>query len=98
MVVYSIAVGFTSGTIISGGSAALTICIDNPQEVGTYMGMAMGFASFAALIGPPVNGAMINHYHGYAEMSYFSGSMTIVGGLFALAAKAVTPEGILGRT
>lgn len=97
LVVYSIAVGFTSGTIISGGTAALTICVDNPQEFGTYMGMAMGFASFAALIGPPVNGALINHYHGFAEMSYFSGSMTVVGGCIALAAKAVTPQGIFGR-
>ncbi|CEJ61552.1 hypothetical protein PMG11_10083 [Penicillium brasilianum] len=98
LVVYSIAVGFTSGTIISGGSAALTICIESPQEIGTYMGMAMGFASFAALIGPPINGAMINHYHGFGEMSYFSGSMTILGGFVALAAKAVTPQGIIGRT
>jgi MFS family permease len=97
LVVYSIAVGFASGTIISGGSAALTICIKNPQEIGTYMGIAMGFASFAALIGPPVNGAMINHYHGFAEMSYFSGSMTIVGGFIALAGKAMTPQGIFGR-
>ncbi|KAJ5378073.1 uncharacterized protein N7496_005482 [Penicillium cataractarum] len=98
IVVYSIAVGFASGTIISGGSAALTICIENPQEIGTYMGMAMGFASFAALIGPPVNGAMINHYHGFAEMSYFSGSVTLLGGFIALAAKSVTPQGIFGRT
>jgi MFS family permease len=98
LVVYSIAVGFTSGTIISGGSAALTICIENPQEIGTYLGAAMGFASFAALIGPPVNGAMVNHYHGFAEMSYFSGAVSIVGGLFGLAAKAMTPQGIFGRT
>lgn len=98
LVVYSIAVGFTTGTIISGGSAALTICIENPQEIGTYIGMSMGFASFAALIGPPVNGAMINHYHGFAQMSYFSGSMAIVGGFIALAAKAMTPQGPFGRT
>jgi hypothetical protein len=31
-------------------------------------------------------------------MSYFSGFMTIVGGFFALAAKAATPEGIFGIT
>jgi MFS family permease len=96
LVVYSIAVGFASGTIISGGTAALTICVENPQEFGTYLGMAMGCASIAALIGPPVNGALINQ-HGFAEMSYFSGSMTIVGGFIGLAAKAVTPQGIFGR-
>jgi MFS family permease len=95
-VIYSIAVGFASGTIISGGTAALTICVENPQEFGTYLGMAMGCASIAALIGPPVNGALINQ-HGFAEMSYFSGSMTIVGGFIGLAAKAVTPQGIFGR-
>jgi MFS family permease len=98
LVVYSLAVGFSSGTIISGGSAAFTICITNPQEAGAYMGMGMGIASLAALIGPPVNGALVSHYGGFSQMSIFSGVMCVVGGIIALGAKAVTPQGIFGRT
>jgi MFS family permease len=98
LVVYSLAVGFSSGTIISGGSAAFTICIKNPQEAGAYMGMGLGIASLAALIGPPVNGAFVTHYGGFSQMSIFSGVMCIFGGFIALGAKAVTPQGIFGRT
>ncbi|KAJ5691890.1 hypothetical protein N7462_001313 [Penicillium macrosclerotiorum] len=97
LVVYSIAVGFSSGTIISGASSAFTVCIKRLQDAGTYLGMGIAVASVAALIGPPINGALISHYGGYAQMSYFSGAMTIVGGLLALGAKATTPEGIFGK-
>ncbi|KAL4898131.1 major facilitator superfamily domain-containing protein [Aspergillus ambiguus] len=97
LVVYSIVVGFFSGTIISGGAAAFTVCIKNPQEAGAYLGMGMALGSVAALIGPPVNGALINHYGGFSQMSIFSGVMCVVGGFIALAAKVATPQGIWGR-
>ncbi|KAJ5594664.1 uncharacterized protein N7459_000872 [Penicillium hispanicum] len=97
LVVYSLAVGFSSGTIISGASAALVLCIKNAQESGAYMGMGMGIGSLAALMGPPVNGALIERY-GFAPMSYFSGAMCLVGGFLGIAAKAATAEGIFGRT
>ncbi len=35
LVVYSIAFGFVSGTIISGASAAFTICAKDPRDIGT---------------------------------------------------------------
>ncbi|KAK3896678.1 riboflavin transporter MCH5, partial [Staphylotrichum tortipilum] len=38
LVVYSIAFGFSSDTIISGASAAFSICTDDPRNLGTYMG------------------------------------------------------------
>lgn len=97
LIVYSIAVGFSSGTIISGGSAAFAICIKNPQDSGTYLGMGIGVSSIAALIGPPVNGALVDGYGGFLQMSIFSGVMCVIGGFVALAAKAVTPQGVLGR-
>jgi MFS family permease len=97
LVVYSVVFGFSSGTIISGGSAAISLCLKNPQDLGTYMGMGMSISALAALIGPPVNGVFLSRYGGFFEASMFSGAMCLFGGLMALATKAVTTEGILGR-
>lgn len=97
LVVYSIAIGFTSGTIISGGSAAISLCPDDPRNIGTYMGMGLAVGSLAALIGPPVNGALVKEYGGFSQVSIFSGVVSLVGGVIAALSKLATPEGILGR-
>ncbi|KAI1412361.1 MFS general substrate transporter [Hypoxylon sp. FL1857] len=97
LVVYSIAIGFSSGTIISAGSAAFTECPKDPRDLGTYIGMGMGLSSFAGLIGPPVNGVLVSKYGGFFQVSIFSGVMVLVGGFIALATKAATPKGLLGR-
>jgi hypothetical protein len=57
----------------------------------------MGVASIAALIGPPINGALIESYGGFDQVSYLSGTSSLVGGLFVLGSKMVTPEGLFGR-
>ncbi|EXJ92105.1 hypothetical protein A1O3_00655 [Capronia epimyces CBS 606.96] len=97
LVVYSIVFGFTSGTIISGVSAAFSVCPEDPREIGTYVGMGMGASSVAVLIGPPINGALVHRYGGFSQLSIFSGVMCLTGGLVAFASKATTPEGILAR-
>jgi MFS family permease len=97
IIVYAAFFGFVSGTIISCASAAITQCAKDPRDFGTYMGMGMGLAAFAVLIGPPINGALIARYGGFTEVSIFSGVLTVFGGLIALASKIVTPEGLLGR-
>ncbi|KAJ4194873.1 hypothetical protein NW755_002293 [Fusarium falciforme] len=90
--------GFCSGAIISGGSVAVTLCTDDPKNIGTYMGVGMALASFSALIGPPVSGAMVDKYDRFEEVSYFAGAMTMFGALVAVAAKWASPKGLLGRT
>ncbi|KAJ5510037.1 hypothetical protein LT330_007088 [Penicillium expansum] len=97
LIVYSIAFGFWSGTIISGASAVLSILVPNPRVSGTYLGMALGVSSMAVLIGPPVNGALVNKYHGYFEVSMLSGTVCVLGGLLALVIKTQTPQGLMGR-
>ncbi|KAI1766819.1 MFS general substrate transporter [Hypoxylon sp. FL1150] len=97
LVVYSIVIGFTTGMIISGASAAFTECPSDPRELGTYIGMGMGLSSFAALIGPPVNGLFVTKFGGFTEVSIFSGVMVTVGGLIALWTKVATPQGLWGR-
>lgn len=98
LVVYSIAVGFSSGTIISGGGAAFTLCTKDPRNIGTYMGMGMAVGSIAALIGPPVNGALLKDSGDFWGLSIFSGVMCLVGGFVAFASKAATPQGLMGKT
>ncbi|KAK3904906.1 major facilitator superfamily domain-containing protein [Staphylotrichum tortipilum] len=98
LVVYSIAFGFSSGTIISGASAAFSICTDDPRNLGTYMGMGMAMASCASLLGPPVDGVMLEKYHGFLQATIFSGVICVAGGVLAFATKATTKEGLFGRS
>ncbi|OBT82421.1 hypothetical protein VE02_09382 [Pseudogymnoascus sp. 03VT05] len=61
---YAVVFGFTSGTIISGLSACISLCAKVPREIGMYMGMGMSLNSIGGLIGPPVNGVFVHHYGG----------------------------------
>ncbi|OJJ76622.1 hypothetical protein ASPBRDRAFT_39117 [Aspergillus brasiliensis CBS 101740] len=97
LIVYSAVFGFTSGTIISGGSAACTICAKSAQDAGTYLGMALAIAALAALAGPPIAGKFVDVYGGYLEVSMFSGATCIFGGVVALLSKITTPEGLFGK-
>ncbi|KAF5017887.1 hypothetical protein F66182_10155 [Fusarium sp. NRRL 66182] len=98
IIVLAIFFGFCSGAIISGGSVAITLCTDDPKNVGTYMGVAMALASFAALVGPPVSGAMMDEYGRFGEVTYFAGSMSLFSALVATGAKGVSPKGLFGKT
>ncbi len=97
LIVYSVAIGFASGTIISGATSAFSMCSKDPREMGTYMGMGMSVAAFGGLIGPPVNGVFVSHFGGFFQVSMFSGAMTLFGGFLAVFAKVTTPQGLLGR-
>lgn len=96
-IIYAVFIGFSSGTIISGGSAALSVLPDDTRNVGTYMGMGMAIAGLGGLIGPPVNGAMVHRYGGYFEVSMLSGAMCVFGGFVVLSSKLLTKEGLCGR-
>ncbi|KAK6085965.1 Riboflavin transporter MCH5-like protein 1 [Seiridium cupressi] len=98
LIVYAVVFGFWSGTIISGASAAITLCVKDPREVRTYLGMGIFIAAFGTLRGPPINGALVDKYGGFFQVSMFSAALTVFGGLLAIAAKAVTAEGLMGRT
>lgn len=98
LIVYAIAFGFTSGTIISGASAALSICTDDPRNLGTYMGMGIAAAATSVLVGPPVNGVLFDKYGGFLQVAIFSGVICLFGGVLAIAAKTTTPKGLLGRS
>ncbi|KAJ4387268.1 hypothetical protein N0V93_007857 [Gnomoniopsis smithogilvyi] len=97
LVLYAACLGLAAGTNVSGASAAFSTCPKDLRDIGTYIGMGMAIAGSGALVGPPVNGAIINTYGGYAAVCMFSGGMAVLGGLIGFACKATTEEGLWGR-
>ena len=97
IVVYSIFFGFASGTIISGASVVFSVCPKDPRDIGTYGGMGLAISGFGILVGPPVNGVLINHFGGFYPVSIFSGVMCLFGSFVAIFIKLATPQGLLGR-
>jgi MFS family permease len=97
LIVYAAVFGLGSGTIVSGAAAALSRCANNPSEVGTYMGMGMAVAGVGALVGPPINGAIVQTTGGYFAVCMFSGAITVAGGIFAFSIKITDEKGLWGR-
>lgn len=87
--------GFVSGAIISLMSVVFANVAKDPRDIGTYMGMGMAWASIGALIGPPINGALISHYGGYEQASIFSGIMMLIGCVTVVFANQATGKGLL---
>ncbi|KAH8689997.1 major facilitator superfamily domain-containing protein [Talaromyces proteolyticus] len=96
LIVYAIIIGFASGTIVSGAATAFSTCPESPRDLGTYMGMGMAISSLATLLGPPVEGVLLDHYGGYLQISIFSGVLCLVGGIIAFFTKMTTPQGLRG--
>jgi MFS family permease len=97
LIAYSVIFGLASGTLISGVSAAYTGVPKDPREMGTYLGMGLALSALATLIGPPINGKLVEQYGGFFEVSIFSGIVVLFGGFLALASKLTTPEGFWSR-
>lgn len=94
---FAVLYGFFSGGMISLTPAAIANCVSNPQEIGTYIGMGMAVMSVATLIGPPINGALLNAYGGFLEVQIFSASVMLFGGILAFVAKLVSGKGVLAK-
>lgn len=97
ILVFTAFFGFTSGAIFSSGSVAFASVPKNPRNIGTYMGMGLGTASFAALIGPPSNGALVSTYGGFKQVSIMSGVFCLAGGVFTLLSKWAGGKGLLTK-
>ncbi|EAW11604.1 MCT family MFS transporter [Aspergillus clavatus NRRL 1] len=98
IIVFAVMYGFCSGAIISGGSVSLASCPSDPKNIGTYMGMGMGVSSIAALIGPPISGALVDRYHGFAQVADFCGVVSLFGGVLALMVKVVSGHSLLSKS
>lgn len=97
IIVFAGLYGFCSGAIVSLMSAAMAQVPSNPRDIGTYLGMGMFCVSFAALVGPPINGALISRYHSFTQVSIYSGVMLLVGGSCILLVKYANGKGVLSK-
>ena len=97
IIVFSVLYGFFSGAIVSLMSFAISKVPKNPQNIGTYMGMGMAVCSIAALIGPPINGALVTHYHVFKQAMDLSGVFIVVGALGIILAKLARGEGLFAK-
>ncbi|PQE15489.1 riboflavin transporter MCH5 protein [Rutstroemia sp. NJR-2017a WRK4] len=89
IIVFAVLYGFFSGAIVSLVTTCLSSVPRDPRNIGTYMGMGMATVAFSALIGPPINGALVDKYHSFDQVSIFSGVVVVVGGILVLPIKYV---------
>lgn len=87
MIVFSVLFGFFSGTIISLFTATIAMTAPQPNQIGSYMGMALGVLSSAGLTGTPITGAMIHSYRSYDAAIIFAGVASLVGAGIIFAAR-----------
>jgi MFS family permease len=97
IIVFSVLYGFFSGGIIGITPAAIANCAGHPQEIGTYIGMGMAVMSVATLIGPPINGALLNDYGGFLQVQIFSAAVMMFGAVLAFVAKMVSGKKALAK-
>ena len=57
-----------------------------PDQIGAYLGMALGTCSFAGLTGTPITGALVSRF-GFHPAFIFGGVSTLLGGVFVYCAK-----------
>jgi MFS family permease len=87
IIVFSVFYGAFSGGAIGTMIATLAACAPQPNEMGTYIGMASAFFGIAGLTGTPINGAFVTKYHGYNEAIYFSAACATFGAFILLGAR-----------
>jgi MFS family permease len=87
ILVFSALYGLPSGSIVALMPTTLALVAPEPNQIGTYIGMALGVYSIAALIGTPITGTLISHYHGYDQAIIFSGVMLIAGAFILVWAR-----------
>lgn len=97
MIVFAAFYGFFSGAIVSLMSACFAQVPKDPRNIGTYMGMGMFLVAFAALAGPPMNGALVAAHHSFTQASIMSGVLILAGGMMVLVVKSTTEKGVFGK-
>jgi ATP/ADP translocase len=95
MIAFSVLFGFFSGTVIGLFTATIAMTASKPNEIGSYMGMALGVLSISTLTGTPISGALISSYGSYHPAIIFAGVATLVGSAVIFGARAVFAGGTL---
>lgn len=97
IIVFSAMFGLISGGVLTAGMFAFASMPSNPQNIGTYIGMAFGVGGIATLIAPPIDGALIASYHGFVQVSILTGVFCLAGGVCAFLSKLTKGIGLLAK-
>lgn len=87
MIAFSVLFGFFSGNVIGMFPATIAMTASRPNEIGSYMGMALGVLSLSGLTGTPITGAMINQYGSYNPAIFFAGACCVLGAAIIFGAR-----------
>ncbi|KAH8660244.1 putative MFS monocarboxylate transporter [Xylariales sp. PMI_506] len=93
IIAFAMLYGFCSGAITSMQYVFFNTLPDDPRDIGTYIGMGMAVCSIATLIGPPINGAILDA-QGFGRVADISGAVMGVGSILILIAKCLNGTGI----
>ena len=84
VIVFAALYGIASGTCLSI-LAALVAQISDVRELGLRTGALYAAASFGALVGSPIGGAIVAHENGgFSGLKIFTGVTLLVGAVFVI--------------
>lgn len=90
IIVFAALYGFGSGTFVSMIPAIIAQISPDIRKIGVRTGTVYAVISFAALLGNPIGGALIERDHGgFLSLQVFCGVMQIAGAAVILAARVV---------
>ncbi|KAI8720249.1 hypothetical protein NCS52_00469900 [Fusarium sp. LHS14.1] len=84
---WAVIYGIIAAAIQSLFPTGVALLTQDLSKIGVRMGMAFTVASFAALTGPPIAGAIIDVEGGYYGAQAFAGSVLAMGGGLLIIAK-----------
>ncbi|UPK89470.1 hypothetical protein LCI18_000405 [Fusarium solani-melongenae] len=84
---WAVVYGIIAAAIQSLFPTGVSLLTQDLSKIGMRMGMAFTVASFAALTGPPIAGAIIDVEGGYYGAQSFAGSVLAMGGGLLMMAK-----------
>ncbi|EXU99397.1 MFS transporter [Metarhizium robertsii] len=87
VIVFAVLYGFFSGGIISLMSPCFAQVTPQPNQMGTYLGMAMAMLGVAALAGTPITGALLESGGNFTHAAVFSGVVMLAGTVVSAVAR-----------
>ncbi|KAG2023724.1 monocarboxylate permease [Coprinopsis cinerea AmutBmut pab1-1] len=85
VVIIATLVGFFLGMFIALQAPLVAVLTVDPAELGARMGIAFTFSAIGALIGPPINGALLSSDYIWWRPATFSGVCSFLGGVGFIA-------------
>lgn len=98
LLVFAIIFGLVNSAVQGIQMSAMTSLTTDLSKVGTRLGMVLGIASIAAVVGPPIAGQLIVAARGsFLYTQIFGGSATLLGVAFICAARISETGFVLRR-